>query len=61
MIRFLPEPPRTLSEAEQAAMRRLAADIPALWTAPMTADADRKDLIHQIVERAVVEAERLSE
>jgi hypothetical protein len=59
--RFLREQPRTLSEAERTAIRRLATDIPALWAAPTTTDADRKELIRQVLERVVVEAERSSE
>jgi hypothetical protein len=55
------EQPRTLSEAERTAIRRLATDIPALWAASTTTDADRKELIRQVVERVVVEAERSSE
>jgi hypothetical protein len=59
--RFLREQPRTLTEAERAAIRRLATDIPALWAASTTTDADRKEVIRQVVERVVVEAERSSE
>jgi hypothetical protein len=59
--RFLREQPRTLTEAERTAIRRLATDIPALWAASTTADVDRKELIRQVVERVVVEAERSSE
>jgi hypothetical protein len=59
--RFLQEQPRTLSEAERAAIRRLAADIPALWTASTTTPADRQELIRQIVDAVVVAAEGKSE
>jgi DNA invertase Pin-like site-specific DNA recombinase len=59
--RFVREQPRTLSEAERSAIRRLATDIPALWAASTTTDTDRKELIRQVVERVVVEAERSSE
>jgi DNA invertase Pin-like site-specific DNA recombinase len=59
--RFQREQPRTLSEAERAAIRRLAADIPALWTAPTTTAADRKELIRQVLERVVVDAQGSSE
>jgi hypothetical protein len=57
----LEEQPRTLSEPERAAIRRLATDIPALWAAPTTTDADRKELIRQVVERVVVQAQGPSE
>jgi DNA invertase Pin-like site-specific DNA recombinase len=59
--RVLDEQPRTLSEQERTTIRRLAADIPALWAAPTTTDADRKELIRQVVERIVVQAQGASE
>jgi DNA invertase Pin-like site-specific DNA recombinase len=59
--RALRELPRTLSEAERATIRRLALDVPALWLAPTTTNADRKELIRQIVERVVVNALGASE
>jgi hypothetical protein len=59
--RFLQEQPRTLSEAERGAIRRLAADIPALWTASTTTPADRQELIRQIVDAVVVAAAGKSE
>lgn len=61
--RFTREQPRRLSPAEQAAIRQVAADLPALWAAPTTTDADRKAIIRQIVERVTVavhgESERM--
>jgi recombinase len=59
--RFLQQHPRVLTSAERAAIRRLAADIPALWAAPTTTAADRKDIIRQVVERVDVEAQGTSE
>ena len=59
--RFACTQPRLLSAAEQAAIRRLATDIPALWTATTTSDADRKEIIRQVVERVVVDATGSSE
>ena len=59
--RALRDLPSTLSEAERATIRRLALDIPALWLAPTTTNADRKELIRQIVERVVVNALGASE
>lgn len=53
--------PRTLLEAERTAIRRLAADIPALWAAPTTTDADRKTIIRQVVARVAVEPVGTSE
>lgn len=43
--RFERQQPRLLSSEEQEAIRRLAADIPALWEAPTTTDAERKEII----------------
>jgi DNA invertase Pin-like site-specific DNA recombinase len=59
--RFQQEQPRTLSEAERAAIRRLAADIPALWAAATTTAADRQELTRQIVDAVVVAADGKSE
>jgi hypothetical protein len=45
--RFVQHKPRLLSETEREAIRRLAIDIPALWAAPSTTDADRKEIIRK--------------
>lgn len=62
--RFLQQQPRGLTAAEREAIRRLAADIPALWSAPPTTVADRKEIIRQVAEQVVVavqgESERVS-
>src|SRR5438270_1055841 len=59
--RFTQHKPRLLSEAEREAIRRLATDIPALWAAPTTTAADRKEIIRQVVERVVVDVQGNSE
>ena len=59
--RFLRQQPRALTANERAAIRRLAADIPALWAAPTTTAADRKEIVRQVVERVVVDAQGTSE
>lgn len=59
--RFLQQKPRLLSEAEREAIRRLATDIPAQWAASTTTDADRKEIIRQVVERVVVDVQASSE
>jgi len=59
--RFARQQPRLLSAAEREAIRRLAHDIPALWAAATTTTAERKELIRQVVERVVVDAEGSSE
>jgi hypothetical protein len=52
--RFLADQPLPLSPAEQAAIRRLAEDIPALWAAPSTTAADRQAIARLMLERVVV-------
>jgi DNA invertase Pin-like site-specific DNA recombinase len=59
--RFVAEKPRLLSEDEREAIRRLAKDIPALWSADSTSGAERKEIIRQLIERVVVEVEGESE
>src|SRR5439155_22916987 len=41
--RFMSTTPPRLSEADRDRIRSLAADIPALWSAPQTVAADRKE------------------
>lgn len=59
--RFQATQPRGLSAEERAAIRQLAADIPALWHAPSTTAAERKAIVRQIVERVVLAARGASE
>jgi DNA invertase Pin-like site-specific DNA recombinase len=59
--RFSHEKPRTLSEEERKRIRDLAEDIPALWEAESTTSADRKEIVRQVVERVLVDAEGESE
>src|SRR6266851_2923824 len=59
--RFQATQPRGLSPAERAAIRQLAADIPALWQASTTTAADRKAIVRQVVRRVVVAAAGESE
>lgn len=59
--RFEAQQPATLGEAERKAIRRLAADIPALWHAPTTTAADRQAIIRQLVEQVVVTVQGESE
>ena len=49
--RFTAARPRTLTAAEREQIRALAADLPAVWDAPTTTDADRKQLIRLLVEQ----------
>ncbi len=59
--RFVQHKPRLLSEDEREAIRRLATDIPTLLAAPTTTDADRKEIIRQVVERVIVDVQGSSE
>jgi DNA invertase Pin-like site-specific DNA recombinase len=59
--RFLQQQPRVLTDEEREAIHRLAADIPALWSAPTTTAAERKEIIRQVVERVEVDAQGTSE
>ena len=59
--RFTQHKPRLLSQAEREAIRRLATDIPALWTAPTTTASDQKEIIRQVVERVIVDVQDNSE
>lgn len=52
--RFLSETPLTLSREEQACIEALACNIPTLWSAAGTTNADRKEIIRCLVERVVV-------
>jgi DNA invertase Pin-like site-specific DNA recombinase len=49
--RFAAARPRTLTAAEREQIRALAADIPAIWHAPTTTGADRKQLIRHLIEQ----------
>jgi DNA invertase Pin-like site-specific DNA recombinase len=59
--RFVRKLPHVLSDAEREAIRRLATDIPTLWSASTTTAADRKEIIRQVVERVVVDVQGSSE
>jgi DNA invertase Pin-like site-specific DNA recombinase len=59
--RFIQHKPRLLSETEREAIRHLATDIPALWVAPTTTAADRKEIIRQVVEQVRVDVQGSSE
>lgn len=52
--RFLSTEPSPLTSEEREHIRCLAADIPALWEAPTTTDAERQAIVRQLVERVIV-------
>ena len=55
---FSCEMPPQLSAEERTRIETLAADIPALWNAERTGNADRKEMIRCLVERVVVHVQR---
>lgn len=52
--RFTETRPATLSPTERAAVRRLAANIPALWAAPSTTLPERKELLRTLIDHITV-------
>ena len=52
--RFTAQQPRRLEPEEQAAIRRLAADIPAVWRAPTTTMADRQAIARLMLEQVTI-------
>jgi len=59
--RFVHTQSHVLSQAEREVITQLAQHIPALWYAPTTTVADRKEMIRQIIQRVIVMAEGQSE
>jgi hypothetical protein len=59
--RYLAEQPLPLTQDERAAIRRLACDIPALWTAPTTTAADRQAIARLMLERVILTVQGESE
>lgn len=59
--RFLQNQPRELTDQDRAKILALANDLPALWQAPQTTAADRKEIVRCLVERVVVDVRRGSE
>jgi hypothetical protein len=59
--RFQRESPTQLSPVERAKITTLASDIPALWQAEGTTNADRKEIIRCLIDRVVVQVRPDSE
>ena len=59
--RFAARTPAQLIPAEQEAIRRLAGDVPALWHAATTTAAERKEIVHLLIERVTVTVAGMSE
>jgi DNA invertase Pin-like site-specific DNA recombinase len=53
--------PQSLSAAERTAIVQLAHNIPALWHAPTTTLAERKEMIRQIIRQVMVAGEGTTE
>ena len=53
--------PRTLTQSEREAIRSLACDLPALWHTATTTDAERKDVLRQVLDRVEVKVEGKTE
>lgn len=53
--RFQRDQPARLSEAEMAAITALTEDLPALWRAPTTTQAERQTIVRLLLDRVVVE------
>jgi DNA invertase Pin-like site-specific DNA recombinase len=52
--RHLAARPRALTAAEREQVRALAADLPAVWHAETTTDADRKQLLRHLIENVAL-------
>jgi DNA invertase Pin-like site-specific DNA recombinase len=59
--RFLLEQAPQLSAADKARIQALARDIPTLWQAPQTTNADRKEIVRLLVEWVVVHVRAATE
>jgi hypothetical protein len=59
--RFLRESPPRLTAPERATIEALATNIPALWHAAATTNADRKQIVRLLLERVVVQVRYHSE
>jgi DNA invertase Pin-like site-specific DNA recombinase len=59
--RYRRDQPAELSGDELARIAALSRDIPALWNAPATTSAERKEIIRLLIERVVVHVRKGSE
>lgn len=59
--RFRAEWPHELSDEDRENIRRLSADIPALWASPSTTIQDRQIVVRQLVEKVVVHSQGATE
>lgn len=59
--RFVQSAPAELSDTALSAIRALAADLPAVWSAATTTPADRQRIARLLLERVVVTVDKASE
>ncbi len=59
--RHMRDEPAQLNDHERSRIRALAGDMPALWHAPATLPAERKEIIRCLVEKVVVQVKKDSE
>ena len=59
--RFCFEQPKQLSSDEQKLIRQLAETLPTLWFATTTTQAQRKEIIRQVIDKITVIVEGISE
>jgi len=59
--RFSQQQPKQLSSEEKQQIRHLAKSLPTLWSAPTTTNAQRKEVLRQIIDRVIVTVEGESE
>ena len=59
--RFCAQQSRELSATERTAIEKLAHDIPSLWEAATTTQAQRKEIIRQVIHRILVQVQGNSE
>jgi DNA invertase Pin-like site-specific DNA recombinase len=50
--------PRALRAAERTAIRSLGSDLKSVWSAPTTADRDRKELLRALLEEVIITVQR---
>ena len=50
--------PRALRAAERTAIRSLGSDLKGVWSAPTTADRDRKELLRALLEEVIITVQR---
>ena len=58
--RLVQAQPQSVSAAEREAIVQLAYNVPALWHAPTTTMAERKEIVRQIIQRVIVAGEGMT-